>query len=218
MNRKILLAVLALIILTTVTAVTAAALFTDEETSGTNTFTAGTLDLAVDGTDDAVEFQSFSISNIGVDGVVTGGNTWEVSNSGSVPGYLSMSITGLTNTENGCNEPELKTEPACEADNNGELGAAITTTVLVDRDGAGATFSDETAVSSTLATANQGAYATQWDAYAASLTDGYIEIGAGESIDVTLNWATDPATYDNSIQSDGVTFTVQFDLTQITPS
>lgn len=219
MNKKILLLVLLLIVVAAATVAATAALFTDTETSGTNTFTAGTLNMTVGGAD-GTAFESFSISNIGADGTVSGGKTWTVTNDGSVDGQLAMSITGLTNTENDCNEPEAIVDTTCgdPGTGDGELGAAIATTLLVDRDSTGSSFSDETVHTSDLATASQAGYATAWNTYAAALGDGYVAVDAGASVDVTLNWATTPASYTNVIQSDSVTFTVQFDLTQVTPS
>lgn len=188
------------------------ALFSDTETSQANTFAAGTLDMTVNAAN-GTAFDSIVVDNIGVDGTVTGEKEWTIRNTGTVPGNLTFRLNNVTNSENGCNEPELVTEPACEADTNGELGAATAAVVKIDTDGDGDYDEEDAIVNSTLATANQGQYATQWNNNA-----GIVTIPAGGSVKVRMDWANDPATYGNEIQSDGLSFQVQFDLTQVNPS
>lgn len=190
------------------------ALFSDTEESGTNTITAGTLNMTVGGAD-GTAFENIVVENLGVDGTVSGQKEWTIVNTGSVPGTLKMQLNDIVNLENGCNEPELKADTTCASpadDLKGELGGVITTAVQLDKDGEGATESYAAVVNSTLATANQAAYASQWDANA-----GVVTIPAGGQVKVRMDWANDPATYGNEIQSDGLTFGVQFDLTQVTP-
>ena len=208
MNKKVLMGLGALIVVGAGTAASFA-LFSDVETSGSNTFTAGTLDMSVGGAN-GTAFESFSIENIGADGVVSGGKTWTITNSGSVPGNLTFQMNELVNNDNGCNEPEAIVDTTCDnpGPGQGELGAATTTTIFLDT-GAG----DVQVVSSNLATASQALYASQWVTNAGTVT-----IPAGGSVDVTMNWATDPNTYGNEIQSDGLTFQLQFDLVQVLPS
>jgi len=208
-TKKVLLAVIG------VGAVTAGgigltrALFSDVETSGSNVFTAGTLNMTVGGSD-GTAFEQFDFTNLGVDGQVSGGKTWTIVNTGSVPGNLTFSMNTLVNNDNGCNEPEAIVDTTCAnpGPGQGELGAATTTTVLLNT-GSGNTQ----VVSTNLATASQALYASQWNTNAGTVT-----IPAGGSVDVTMNWSTDPATYGNEIQSDGLTFQLQFDLLQVVPS
>lgn len=190
------------------------ALFSDTETSGTNTLTAGTLDMTVDG-NNGTAFDTIAVNNIGVDGTVSGEKEWVIRNTGSVPGTLTFRLNSLTNTENGCNEPEAIVDTTCNTPGTGEgeLGNAVSTSVQLDGDGAGATETYETVVTSTLATTNQAQYATQWGTNAGTVT-----IPAGGQVKVKMNWANDPSSYGNEIQSDSLTFGVQFDLTQVTPS
>lgn len=183
------------------------ALFTDTESTQDSTFTAGTLDMNVDG-NNGTAFDNIVVANIGVDGTVSGGKTWTINNSGSVPGNLSLSVLGVNNYDNGCNEPEAIVDVTCDNPGNGqgELGAAISTVVLLN-EGSG----DAQRVSTDLATANQGEYATQWDA------GSTVTIPAGGSVTVTMNWSNDPTSYGNEIQSDSLDFDVQFDLEQVLP-
>ncbi len=189
------------------------ALFTDTEESGTNTITAGTLNMTVGGVD-GTAFDNIVVNNIGVDGTVSGQKEWTIINTGSVPGTLKMQLNDIVNIENGCNEPEAKADTTCATPGNGEgeLGGVITTAVQLDRDGEAAGASYTSVLTSTLATANQAAYATQWNTNA-----GVVRIPAGGQVKVRMDWANDPATYGNEIQSDSLTFGVQFDLTQVTP-
>ncbi|MDA1079722.1 MAG: SipW-dependent-type signal peptide-containing protein [bacterium] len=208
-NKKVLLAILGVGAVAGGGTLATRALFSDVEQSGSNVFTAGTLNMTVGGAD-GTAFESFNFTNLGVDGQVSGGKTWTIVNTGSVPGNLTISMNNLVNNDNGCNEPEAIVDTTCAnpGPGEGELGAATTTTILLDR-GVG----DVQVVSSNLATASQALYASQWVTSA-----GVVTIPAGESVDVTMTWATNPNTYGNEIQSDGLTFQLQYDLVQVVPS
>lgn len=189
------------------------ALFSDTETSGTNTISAGTLNMTVGGAD-GTAFDNIAVSNVGVDGTVSGQKEWTIVNSGTVPGTLKLKLNDIVNTENGCNEPEALADTTCAnpGAGEGELGNAIATVIQLDKDGSGSSETYTPVVTSTLATASQAGYATQWDT-----TAGVVTIPAGGQVKVRMDWANNPASYGNEIQSDGLTFGVQFDLTQVTP-
>ncbi len=78
------------------------AYFSDTETSIGNTFTAGTLDLKVNGGD---VFVPYSVSNL-KPGDSKGTDTYTITNTGSLPGLLSFKVTNVTTNENGVAEPE----------------------------------------------------------------------------------------------------------------
>ncbi|NCN06645.1 MAG: hypothetical protein GW946_02265 [Candidatus Pacebacteria bacterium] len=208
-NKKVLLAIIGVGAVGAAAIPLTRALFSDVEQSGSNVFTAGKLNMTVGGAD-GTAFEEFNFTNLGVDGQVSGGKTWTIVNNGTVPGNLTLSMNDLVNNDNGCNEPEAIVDTTCDnpGPGQGELGAATTTTIFLDT-GAG----DVQVVSSNLATASQALYASQWVTNAGTVT-----IPAGGSVDVTMNWATDPNTYGNEIQSDGLTFQLQFDLVQVLPS
>ncbi len=187
------------------------ALFSDTETSASNTIAAGTLDMTVDG-ENGTAFDSIAVENVGATGTDSGEKEWTIRNAGTVPGTLSFGVNSVTNTENGCNEPELVTEPACEADNEGELGAATTAIVKIDTDSDGDYDEEDAIATTTLATANQGVFASSWTTNA-----GVVTIPAGETKKVKMFWSNDPTAYGNEIQSDALAFEVQFNLTQVTP-
>lgn len=174
------------------------AFFTARETATGSTFTVGTLDLSVNDDKDVIE--PFIVAGIGASGNISGGKEWTVKNIGTLPGRLFFSLADLTNLENGCNKPEKQLEPECEADNLGELGSVITANVSVD----GTPY-----VSSTLETANEGVFGSTWR------TQPNVVIPAGGSATVRMEWNTPQTDYDNSIQSDSLTFTTHFDLEQL---
>lgn len=212
MNKKILLAIVIVGGLATIGGIAAtSALFTDTETNSANTFTAGTLNLTVGG-EDGSAFESFNLDNLGVDGQVKGGKTWTIVNTGTVPGELTLKMNDLVNNDNGCNEPEAIVDTTCgnPGPNEGELGTNMAATILLDPDATGPADAS-TVVSTTLATDNQGEFATQW------ANAGVVTIPAGGQATVTMNWATDPENYTNVIQSDSLAFGLQFDLVQVVP-
>ncbi len=184
------------------------ALFSDTETSAQNTFQTGTLDMSVGGAN-GTAFDNIVVNNIGVDGTVNGSKTWTITNSGSVPGNLTLAVTDLKNYDNGCNEPEALVDTTCgnPGEGEGELGGETAAKITLN-DGTG----DKEVVSTTLATADMGEYATQWNTKAGTVT-----IPAGGSVTVKMDWANDPTQYGNEIQSDSLDYKVKFDLLQVVP-
>lgn len=216
MNKKVLLAILAVGGLATIGGVAVtSALFSDTETNTANTFTAGTLNMTVGGAD-GTAFESLNLANLGVDGQVTGGKTWTIVNTGTVPGNLTFKMNELVNNDNACNEPETILDTTCgnPGPGQGELGVNMTVKVYLDTNITDGITPTTPVVDTNLATANQGEYASQWVAN----NPGPVTIPAGGSVNVTMNWSTDPATYTNVIQSDSTTFGLQYDLLQVVPT
>ncbi|NCN06642.1 MAG: hypothetical protein GW946_02250 [Candidatus Pacebacteria bacterium] len=181
-------------------------LFRDTETSSTSQFVVGTLDMDVLAPNGSAA-ESISVTNFGTADSLSGSKTWKITNVGSLPGELSMSILNLVNNENDCNEPESLVDTTC-ADPGadlGELGAVITASVFLD-DGA----HPDPVVVSNLATASQDNFALQWATNA-----GKVLLPAGDSIEVQLVWSSDANAFENEIQSDSVIFDVVFDLAQV---
>lgn len=90
------------------------AYFSDTETSSGNTFTAGTLDLAVDGENPATTTAKFNFGPLAPG--ATGTVTYDLENVGNLPGDLSLSSFNCTSSE-GTN-PESETGDTA---NPGEL-------------------------------------------------------------------------------------------------
>lgn len=79
------------------------AYFSDTETSTGNTFSAGTLDLKVDGADAVVPF---TVSNL-KPGETKGSQTYTLKNMGSLPGVVTLKVKNVTTNENNLIEPEV---------------------------------------------------------------------------------------------------------------
>ncbi len=173
------------------------AYFTAQRTASTNRFTAGTLDLNVTSNNTAND--PFVVDNVGENGDITGEKTYTIKNTGSLPGRLMLRLQNVQNKDNGCNDQEKEFEAACEADDIGEMGNVLS--LDVDLDG--------TQVASTaLADANEDDLGTAWD----SLTP--IVLQPNDERTIRVHWNATGDDYDNSIQSDSVSFDMNFRLIQ----
>ncbi|MFA6518998.1 MAG: hypothetical protein WCV93_05130 [Candidatus Shapirobacteria bacterium] len=199
-NKKILIS--ALVILLAVTGGYAAtrAFFSARQTVNNSQFTVGTLDMSVTG-DNNVANEPFVVTNIGASGGISGGKTWTIRNTGSLPGRLFFRFQNVVNAENGCNEPERLTETACAADNLGEMGAVLQTVVSLD--------GNEVITGKTLSTDDTATYGPAWSA----LPNVIIDAGATKTVRVA--WSADENAYGNEIQSDSVAFSTDFRLVQL---
>lgn len=119
--RKFLLSALVIVLAIGLVGGGALAYFSDTETSTGNTFTAGTLDLKVDGEDDGDTVAHYNLSDM-KPGDDTGYYKWVLKNDGSLPGKLSVTFSAITNNENLVNEPEA----TAEAEPYGYQGARAT--------------------------------------------------------------------------------------------
>jgi hypothetical protein len=102
----------------------------DAQTSGTNTFTSGTLILQVGSAIPCTDY--FSSSNLvpGNQATVAG---WQMQNVGGVPGNLSIKIDTIANQENIRNAAEIAAgDPDDGTTTNGELGANLMTAFWID--------------------------------------------------------------------------------------
>jgi predicted ribosomally synthesized peptide with SipW-like signal peptide len=119
-NRKVLISLFIIGILALGIGWGTHSLFTDTETSSGNTFTAATLDLKVNGTDDPnVVYITLSNMKPGDD---TGYFKWVLRNAGTLPGKVSVTFSLIVNDENGINKPEQAAESQPYASSEGELG------------------------------------------------------------------------------------------------
>ena len=129
------------------------AAFSDTETTSSNTFTAGTLNLEVGGADPATV--SISVANIKPTDTGNAAN-WTTKNTGSINGTLDIAIGSITNNENTYSEPESSAGDATSGATEGELGDYLTVAIWLDVDESGtwntgdiALESDETTLTST---------------------------------------------------------------------
>jgi len=180
------------------------AYFSDTETSADNTFTAGTLDLTVDGQDDPNVFH-FVMSNVKPGD--NGNYTWVPKNyKGTIDGKLSINVSAITNDDNGCTEPESDVDTSCGSHPDGELGEYLEARLvrkegylLITKSGLGGPAGTTGWVSLNNLTGN---YPDLWT----------LPAGDGGST-VILEWRL-PTTVGNIVQSDSATFDIEFVLNQ----
>jgi len=175
--------------------------YSDTETSVGNTFTAGTLDLNIDGGN--TNTVKFTVSNMAPGNQPRG--TWNLMNVGTINGYLDLENITVTSYENGCLEPEREAGDATygnPGEGNGELQDVVYVTLFVDRD-------------------NSGWYSTgDYKFYDGKVGDlpshfGINEtLNAGQSVHIVaiFNWWS--TANDNLAQSDGFTLELTFELAQ----
>jgi len=103
------------------------ALFDDTETSSANTVQAGTLDLQVNGggTNTVLDVSDVAPGDSGSDST-------RIRNAGTLPGYLTLGVSGFKTPENGVNEPEAAARrendpqgPDAGGDHTGELAQSL---------------------------------------------------------------------------------------------
>jgi len=122
-SKKILIGLMTMVLAVGLVGAGAFAVFSDTETSEDNTFTAGTLDLKVDGQDNPAA--SYSLGDMKPGDSVC--YTWCLKNVGSIPGVPSVEFSAITNNENGTNDPEDDAEAQSYASAGGELGEYLKT-------------------------------------------------------------------------------------------
>ena len=115
------------------------AYFNDTETSTGNTFTAGTLDLNLDG-------GNTNVVKFTVDDVKPGdssGGTWTVANVGNIPGYLDLESIGVSEAIGATTEPELADEVPPGTDTT-QLGNYLMVHMFIDANNNGSWDAGET--------------------------------------------------------------------------
>lgn len=197
-NRKLLLSVTIVALVGGVGIIGTFAYMFARRTVETSRFTAGTVDLDVSA--NGVKLEPFVVENLGENANISGTKTWTVKNTGSLPGRFLFRLQGLSNKDNGCNDQEKVSEPACESDDNGELGNVINLKIALD---------GVDKVESTLATANEAIIGENWS----SLPP--IILASNESKTLTAYWSADENSYGNEVQSDSINFNADFRLMQI---
>lgn len=198
MNKKVLYSILLISAVACLCIAGTYAYFIATRTTSANKFASGTLDLDVAANGNKLE--PFVIENMGANANISGTKTWTVKNTGSLPGRMFVRLQNVANTENGCNDQEKTAEPACEANNEGELGGVITLKIALDG-------TDK--ASSTLATSQQSNIGAAWSALPEVI------LQANEQRTITAHWATDENAYGNEIQGDETQFDVNFRLVQL---
>jgi len=196
--KRILTSLLIVAILVTSVTVGTHALFTDSGTVEGNTFTAGTLDLKVNGQDSATS--SYTLTNIKPGAWDLAGQV-VLKNDGTVKGHVWYEITNVRNYENTCLGPEADDNTCGTGIHQGELGS--------------------------LAKASLQKNVAPWTRYPSSniLTINAAEgvryevedLNPGDTLPIVVYgvWPNGSASDDNMAQSDSVVFDVVFHLDQI---
>lgn len=170
------------------------AYFSDTETSSGNTFTAGELDLKVDGKDDPNVGSYFTVGDVkpGDEGNVE----IVLNNDGTIDGTADLHIKDVSNTEG--------TNPESETDTTepGDLGAVLLITIQYDANGDG----DYDDTGETIVT-NESLNSLECQ----NKTLG--ALNASQSRNVKISWSL-PAATGNDVQGDVVTFDIEFSLDQ----
>lgn len=199
--KKILASVFTIALVITVVSSATIANFFDTETSTGNTFTAGTLDLKLDGGDENVV--KFNITNM------QPGNqphrTYNLANVGSINGFLDIENIVVTSFENGCVEPEIEAgDITCDnpGDGQGELQDVLNLRLFVDY-GKDGWISDGDRV---FFNGKMSELPTSFD------LNEPLNAGADFNIVALVDWWSTPN--DNLAQSDSVTLDMTFELGQ----
>jgi len=201
--KKILISLMAIALVVGLVGAGTVAYFSDTETSTGNTFTAGTLDLNLDGGNANVV--KFTVADVKPGD--SGGGTWTVANVGSILGYLDLESISFSETIGVTTDAELADEPT-SADTT-QLGNYLLAHLYIDADNSGTFTTGDTDIFGTAAApAAINTIAANYElnlALAASNGTNYIR----------LDWNVPSAT-DNRIQGDTVTLNITFELAQTT--
>lgn len=177
------------------------AYFSDTETSTGNTFTAGTLDLNLDGGNTNVV--KFTVDYVKPGD--SGGATWTVANVGNILGYLDLESISVSEAIGTTTDPELADEPT--SSDTTQLGNYLLVHIFIDTNNNGSWDSGETDIFGT--NAAPAAINTIAGSYALDLSLA----ASGGTNYITLLWSVGTAT-DNRIQGDSVTLNITFELQQ----
>ena len=177
------------------------AYFSDVETSTGNTFTAGTLDLNLDGGNTNVV--KFTVSDVKPGD--SGGGSWTVANVGSIAGYLDLESISVSEAIGTTTDPEEADEPT--GVDTIQLGTYLMVHLFVDTNNNGSWDAGEADIFGT--DAAPAAINTIAASYALDLSLA----ATGGTNYITLVWSVGTGT-DNRIQGDSVTLDITFELQQ----
>ncbi len=198
-TRLVLCAVVALLLVTILATglLGSGAYFSDTETSKGNTFSAGTLDLAIDGKNNENSVR-ITVSNIKPGFQRVG--TWKLENLGSLPGYLDLEDIKVTGAENSIEGPEAALS---DTDADGELQNLVGLELHVD----------EPPVSGWFGTEDTKIYDGKASGVASNYDQNLLIPSKGtKHIAYQFQWWS--TTNDNIAMSDSFTFDVTFQLAQ----
>jgi len=197
--RKILIALLGVLLVAALAGAGTFAYFSDTETSTGNTFTAGTLDLKVDDKDHP---NVFAVNIEPMKPGDTDGNTWNVTNSGSIPGDLKLTVSSITDAENSNPESETNTEDP------GDLSGALMVILYVDADNSNSFTTGDTELYG-----NGSGGKALLSGMPGNYDPGDPGTKGGNPVRIRLDWEL-PASTGNEVQGDKASFNIEFRLNQ----
>lgn len=180
------------------------AYFSDTEESTGNSVSAGTLNLTTGPSSDGSSF-NISVSGLAPDDSGEEVGYLQLSNTGSIDGYLNYEITDWTDYENGRNDPEVDAgdgsggNPGAGA---GELSNYLEIQAFVDRSPGNGTRNNDESITS------------GWVALSSGRVDTNIPLAAGETVRIWVD-ARIPSGTGDVVQSDGVDIDAAFYLDQV---
>lgn len=176
------------------------AYFSDIETSTGNVFTAGTLDLNLDGGN--INVVKFTVDDVKPG--ASGGGTWTVANVGNMDGYLDLESIGVSEAIGTTTDPELADEGGPDTT---QLGNYLMAHMFIDTNNNGSWDSGETDIFGS--NGSPLAINTIAGNYALDLS---LVATVGTNY-ITLLWSVGTSV-DNRIQGDSVTLDITFELQQ----
>lgn len=176
------------------------AYFSDTEISTGNTFTAGTLDLNLEG--DNIDVLMFNVSSLAPGS--SGDEEVNLENVGNLDGFLDISFLNLVNDDVSCNDPESDVDETCGASEVGELADNLDVLAYLDEN-------DNNVY-------NAGTDVLIYDNKAVDIAGEQLSdqaLSSGSTKIFRLEWSVD-SSVGNIIQSDNTGFDVEFELAQTT--
>lgn len=197
--KKIYLSIFTILTVAVATVGATLAAFSDQETSTGNTFTAGTLDLTVDGSNENVI--KFNVTNMKPGSQRLG--TWRLANAGSTNGTLNLPEISVNSNENSCIEPEVEAgDTSCEMD-QGELADVLGLALFIDQNCNGWYGDEDTYIFNGTAKNILASYDLNYP----------LNAGSNVCVSAIVNWWHTPI--DNLAQGDDMTLDMSFLLEQL---
>lgn len=198
--KKIIPSLLIIIAVTSFSFLLTRAYFSDRKVSSGNKFTVGTLDLQV-GDSQNKQVEPFIISDLGT-GKINGQKIWKVKNTGTLSGQFIADLSTIVDNENGCNTPESEVDQTCDnpGSGQGELGKLISVNLYLD---------NALKITFPLTSTGINTLKTYW-----SNNQNSFVLTPGQESELKIEWF-ETADYGNEIQSDSLSFDLNFNLQQV---
>lgn len=198
--KKIFLSLAIIIAVSSFSFLLTKAYFSDRKISSGNKFTVGTLDLQV-GDSQNKQVEPFIISDLGT-GKIAGQKIWKLKNTGSLPGQFIADLSNIMDNENGCNAPESEVDQTCDnpGTGQGELGKLISVNLYLDN-----------TLKTTFPLTSAGI--DNLKSYWSNNQNNFILTPNQES-ELKIEWF-ETGDYGNEIQSDSLSFDLNFNLQQV---